>query len=88
MFFPKINKKGNEIMRLSRDECAKMIRWTTGHNFLRWHQGLVDKERGLLCLVSVQGLNDFLSSRLVADLEGLQVSEEDYDVGVVVSPTQ
>ena len=37
---------------------------------------------------TVQGLNEFLSSRLVADLEGLQVSEEDYDVGVVVSPTQ
>ena len=80
IFFPKVlprtDTRGKDICKLSRDNCAQMIRWITGHNFLRRHQGLVDEEAALLCHICQE--DEETSSHIIMECPGLSHLRQDY----------
>ena len=73
---PRTDSRGQNICKLSRDNCAQMIRWITGHNFLRRHQGLVDEEDALLCHICQE--NEETSSHIILECPGLSHLRQDY----------
>ena len=71
-----MDPRGREICKLSRENCAQIIRWITGHNFLRRHQGLVDDEAALLCQVCQE--EEETSSHIITECPGFRTLRNGY----------
>ena len=78
LWFPDIDRRRSfEYLRLSRHRYSLMIQIITGHNFLRYHQGLVDgaeDEDDYLCRFCLE--DDETSSHIIADCIAMEVARQ------------
>jgi ribonuclease HI len=70
LFYPEIDlKKSQELIQLPRDQLSRIIRITTGHNFMNRHKAIIDNSLTNKCRLCQQNKED--SEHIVAECEPL-----------------